>query len=225
MYRLLSYPISQNSAVWPGGKKVACQQIHHVEDGSEWNEWMYTLTNHLGTHYDAPNHHYNAGLKISDLPLERFVFEKPYILDIPKGPNEKITKDDLVPFAEKIQQCDALFLRTGFFKHHHEPELYCENGPGVGSDAAEYLVKHFLNLKVIVLDFLSLNAYSDIPDGMKAHKWLLGEWTDHFICIIEDAHFEDIENETLEKVIALPLLIEELDSAQVTVMAFEKNGE
>ena len=223
MYKLLSYPISKNSTACPGARLVECTQTRATADGFDWNEWDYAIPNHLGTHYDAPNHHYDTGAKIADLPLEQFIFEKPFIIDVPKGFSEKITKADLEPYAEQIAKCDLLLLRTGFSKYYHDKKTYGELNPGVGSDAAEYLNKNFYNLKAIMLDFISLNAYADVPDGTKAHKWLLGQWSDNQICIIEDAHFEDIENDTIDKIIALPLFIKELDSSQVTVLAITKD--
>ncbi|MDR3355305.1 MAG: cyclase family protein [Synergistaceae bacterium] len=223
MYKLLSYPISKQATAWPGAKLIQTVQTRHVGEGSEWNEWEYVLPNHLGSHYDAPNHHFDGGMKIADLPLEQFIFEKPFILDVPKGFNEKITRSDLVPHEERIKRCDALLLRSGFSKYYNDPEIYGKKGPAVGSDAAEYLNKTFPKLKAILLDFISLNTYTDVQDGVIAHKWLLGEWTDNYICIVEDMTMEGVENDTLEKIIALPLFIKEIDSAQVTILAFVKD--
>lgn len=45
---------------------------------------------------------------------------------------------------------------------------------------------------------------SDTDDGNIAHKWLLGKWTDNFICIIEDADLSDVDADKLVKVVGLP---------------------
>ncbi len=226
-YKLLSYPISENSPAWPGACRPELSQQVFVSKGDACNEWDYKLRNHVGTHMDGPNHHLEDGLKIADLPLDRFIYEKPFILDIPKGKSEMILKEDLEKYEKEISEADLLMLRTGQSRIRKEnPEAYGKEGAAVSSGAAEYLVKNFPNLKSVILDFISLCTYVDmkrtdglVPDGDIAHRWMLGKWTENFICIIEDADLSGIDNEHLEQVIALPLFIKKIDSAQVTVLA------
>ena len=226
-YKLLSYPISKDSVAWPGACAPEMEQKVFVSKGAACNEWDYKLRNHVGTHMDAPNHHEENGLKIADLPLDRFIYDRPYIVDIPKGPSEFVLKEDLEPYAEQIAKADLLMIRTGQWKwHRDDPEAYSSKGAAVSSGAAEYLVKNFPNLKSVILDFISLCTYVDMkrtdgktPDGDIAHRWMLGRWTENFICIIEDADLSGIENETLEQVISMPLFVKGIDSAQVTVLA------
>lgn len=219
-YRFLSYKITTTSAVCPGAVRPVFRQTRHVTEGWAQNEWSITIPNHLGTHMDAPNHHYDDGVKIADLPMDRYVYEKPYIIDIPKGFNELITADELKPYEGKIRQCDLLMLRTGHSRYHDtDEEIYGAKGPGVGSDAAKYLNKNFPNMKGIMMDFISLATYTNPDDGNKAHKWLLGEWSDHYSTIIEDATLEGLDNESLVRVFSLPIRYGEVDSAQVSVLA------
>ena len=223
-YKLMSYKLTENMPVWPKVDKVFTNQSGDISTGASCNEWKYTLRNHVGTHMDAPNHHMNDGLKISELPLERFIYEKPLVIDIPKGLCEKITKADLEPYADKIAQCDLLIFRTGQYKlHDTDPKAYSEKGAAVSAEAAEYLVKNFKNIKSVMMDFLSLATPSDTDDGNIAHKWLLGKWTDNFICIIEDADLSDVDADKLVKVVGLPLIMENIDSCQVTVIGYYRD--
>lgn len=219
MYKLLSYPISRHSTACPGATLLSVEKVHTAGEDCDWTEWKYTLPNHLGTHYDAPNHHFAQGKRIAELPLEQFIFEKPFIAEVPKQPNELITKEDLLPYAEQIAACDALLLRTGFSALYHNPEIYGGQNPGVSSEAAKWLNQNFRDLKAVVLDFISLQAMANIPDGVIAHKWLLGQYSDNMICIIEDANLSGLSNDTLVRIFALPYFIDEIDSAQVTVLA------
>lgn len=226
-YKLLSYPIGVDAPAWPGACRPEIEQKVFVSKGAACNEWNYKLRNHVGTHMDAPNHHLENGLKISQLPLERFIYDHPFIIDIPKGASEMITKEELEPYAEEIARADLLMLRTGQWKWHRDNvEDYARKGAAVSSGAAEYLVKNFKNLKSVILDFVSLCTYVDMnrtdgktPDGDIAHRWMLGKWTENFICIIEDADLSGIENGHIEQVISLPLFVEDIDSAQVSVLA------
>ncbi|MDO4343279.1 MAG: cyclase family protein [Eubacteriales bacterium] len=219
-YKFLSYKLTKTSAACIGAVRPEFKQTRHVTEGWAQNEWEITIPNHLGTHMDAPNHHYDNGIKIADLEMDRFVYEKPYIVDVPKGFSELITVEDLKPFAEEIAKCDLLMLRTGHSKYHDTDEYtYAAKGPGLSSQAAEYINKNFENVKGVFCDFIMLAAYTDIEDGNKAHKWLLGEWSDHYCTIIEDATCEGLSNDTLVRVFALPIRYGEVDSAQVSVLA------
>ena len=218
-YKLMSYKLTGDMPTWPGVDKIKTEQKGFVSKGDSCNEWQYTLRNHVGTHMDAPNHHMEDGYKIGDLPMDRFIYDKPLVLDIPKGFYEKITKADLEPYADKIAQCDLLIFRTGQYKFHKDDvKAYEEKGAAVSAEAAEYLVKNFKNIKSVMMDFVSLANPSDTQDGNIAHRWLLGKWTDNFICIIEDADLSDVDADKLVKVIGLPLIMENVDSCQVTIV-------
>lgn len=219
-YKFLSYKLTMKSAICPGAERPVFKQTRHVTEGWAQNEWNITVPNHLGSHMDAPNHHYDEGIKIADLPMDRYVYEKPYLIDIPKGFHELITAEELMPYEKEIGQCDLLMLRTGHCRYHDTDEaVYGAKGPGVGSDAAEYLNKNFPNMKGLMIDFISLASYTDPEDGNKAHKWLLGEWSGHYSTIIEDTDLEGIDNDNLIRVFSLPIRYGEVDSCQVSVLA------
>ncbi len=218
-YKLMSYKLRYGMPAWPNADKIITEQKGFVSKGDSCNEWTYHIRDHVGTHMDAPNHHQEDGAKIGDLPLERFFYDKPLVLDIPKGEYEKIWKADLEPYADKIAECDLLIFRTGQYKWHEtDVEAYENKGAAVSAEAAEYLVKNFPKLKSIMMDFVSLANPSDTADGNIAHKWLLGKWTDNFIGIIEDADLSDVDADKLVKVIGLPLIVENIDSCQVTIV-------
>ncbi len=218
-YKLMSYKLRYGMPAWPNADKIITEQKAFIPQGSPCNEWTYQIRNHVGTHMDGPNHFCNDGKKIGDLPMERFIYEKPFVLDVPKGEYEKIWKADLEPYADKIAACDLLIFRTGQHKWHDtNVEAYENRGAAVSAEAAEYLVKNFPNLKSIMMDFVSLANPSDTADGNVAHRWLLGMWTDNFIGIIEDADLHDLDAEKLKMVIGLPLIIENVDSCQVTIV-------
>ena len=58
--------------------------------------------------------------------------------------------------------------------------------------------------------------------GQPAHQWLLGEFTDHIICGIEDMSMVEIGEDAakIEFMTLGPLRIQGIDSAQVNVMAY-----
>ena len=68
------------------------------------------------------------------------------------------------------------------------------------------------------MDWISLASPLDIKDGHKAHQILLGTEGNAPILIIEDLDLRGLDNESLETVFALPLFVEGIDSAPVTVV-------
>jgi kynurenine formamidase len=222
MYKIISYQITGYVPAWPGSPQTLIEKRGQIAKGDAANTCIISIYNHIGTHYDAPNHFVANGLKISELPPSRFIFEKPLVIDIPKSFCEKITESDLEPYSDKIAVCDLLMLRTGFSVHRAKaPQRYEREGPAIGSDAAEYLISNFPLLSALAVDFVSIGSYSDDPDGQRTHRALLGGKDGRFICAIEDVNMEAVVKDKLKKVFALPLFVKGADSAPVTMLAEE----
>jgi kynurenine formamidase len=181
---------------------------------------MISLYNHIGAHYDAPNHYIPEGPQIAELPLSRFIFERPLLLDVPKGDREKVASGDLIPYRESIEHCDLLMIRTGFSRFRtQEPGRYEAEGPAIASECAEYLVSNYPNIQALAVDFVSIASYRDQADGNRTHQILLGGNGGHFICAVEDVRMAELKPGELKRVFALPLFITGIDSAPVTIVA------
>lgn len=219
MKKVISYPISSTSPGWPGNPTYHVEQFTDIRKGDSANTFKIHLFNHFGTHLDAPLHFNENGTAVKDLPIEEFFYEKPLLLDIPKGAGEKIYVEDLQPYKEELNHCDLLMIRTGFGKERKDnPKLYAENGPAFGSDAARYLVENYGGkIKAAALDFISLASYSDSVDGDLAHRYMCGKYTKEHILIIEDVDMEGLEREHLAYAEAIPLFLEGVDSSPVTM--------
>ena len=222
MYKLLSYKWYKGMVGWPGSMTYHVEPVKMIEKGSASNTFKIEYYNHLGTHFDAPKHFCKDGLAISELPIDRFVFEAPLLIDVPFKNKELIEVGNLEKFESQILECDLLLIRTGYeIFRKKDPEKYQCEGPGISPFLADWLVKKFKNLKAIGFDFISLSSFLFQEEGIKAHRILLGEnkANNKYINIIEDMVLERIEKDKLKRVFAFPILIEEIDSAPVTVLA------
>ena len=114
MYHLLSYPINDHMPAWPDSPQLNVDKRLQIAKGDVANTVYFSFYNHTGTHMDAPNHYLADGIQIAQLPLERFIYEKPVMVEIPKGPCQKVTTEDLLPYAGQIAECDLLMIHTGF---------------------------------------------------------------------------------------------------------------
>lgn len=220
MRMLISYPIQAGAPGWPGNEVYEVERVRVMDNGDVNNSGLFRMHEHYSTHMDAPFHFNNNGPKIAELPLERFFYDKPLLLEMPKGSLELIGPEDFAPYEELIAQADFLMIRTGFERYRDdEPVKYQMESPAISPEGCEYLVKTFGGtLKTVCLDFQSLGNASDTTGaGIAAHRWMLGCYTDEFICVIEDARLRDIpEGAEIVSAATVPLMTVGTDSGPVT---------
>ena len=221
MRTYLSYILDPKDLVWPGEPNIEVKQCTQIKGDSKCNTFCSVLPNHCGTHYDAPWHFNPNGVRITELPMEYFWFDRVVVIDVPKKADEGITPEDLKPFAEEIAQAQLLLIKTGFaFVREKEPEVYQQHGPYLTPEVAAYLVETFPDLRTVGFDFLSIGSPSNDLSA-PAHQTLLGCHSEHYVTGIEDMDLRPLyENHgKVKQVIAAPLRIVQVDSSQVCVIA------
>ncbi len=221
MKTYLSYMLDPKDPVWPGEPNIEITQCTEIKGESQYNSFLSNLPNHCGTHYDGPWHFNPNGLKISELPIDYFWFDKVAVIDAPKKPAEGVEPRDLEPFKEEIAGAQLLLIKTGFaFIREKDPKTYQTQGPYISPDTATYLVEQFPNLHTIGFDFLSIGSPANTLSA-ETHRTLLGCHSKHFITGIEDMDLRPLYEKQIKvkQVIAAPLRIVGLDSSQVSVIA------
>ncbi|PQP81406.1 hypothetical protein C0Q44_23715 [Paenibacillus sp. PCH8] len=215
---LLSYPLSTNTPVYKDNPPVEIQQQSSIEKGDLYNQFIITSLNHNGTHIDGPWHFNPQGKKLSEIPIDYFIFTHPTILDIPKGDDELITKADLEPYEHQIAGADLLLIRTGFGKYRSsDPVRYSHHNPGFSASAASYLMI-FDSLRAIGMDMISAGPSLHEDEAVAFHQKILGKdrVDGKFILVIEDMNLnQDLSN--IGVVYAVPLFIEGVDSSFSTI--------
>ena len=155
------------------------------------------------------------------MPLDRFVYAHPVLLDIPKVDAELVRREELEPHEAAIAGADVLLLRTGWSAiRDSDPVRYAHEGPGVSPDACTYLIDGFPGLKALALDCISLAAYRRIdPDGIVAHQILCGVGRgDRYVLIIEDLDLSAYPpGPPPARLYAIPLFPAGTDSSPCTV--------
>jgi arylformamidase len=201
----LSYEIREGGPAWPGDPGYNWEQVISIARGDVANRGILHLSNHFGTHLDAPNHFNDEGPKIADVPLERFIYERPLLIDAPKGDRELVSRADLEAHDEAIREADLVLIRTGW--------------GGVSPEACDYLIEQ-PQLKAIALDIVSLASYHRLdPEGILAHQILCGVGRkDRYVIIIEDVDLL-LYPADARRVYAVPLFPKGADSSPCTVFA------
>ena len=220
MYRRLSYTLNVRDNAFPGAPTMRIEPFESMQKGDRLNTYNVTLFNHFGTHMDGPNHFNGQGRQLYELELSTFIFEKPLLVDIPKGRGELVEPEELMRFDEAIRAADLLLVRSGFSAMRaSDNRAYSEEGPAISARAAELIVERYQNLKAVGMDWISLSSPLHLEDGIRAHQIMLGKTGAEPVLIIEDIDLSGLDPDTLETVFALPLFIEGIDSAPVTILA------
>ena len=220
MYRRLSYTLNVRDHAFPGAPTMRIEPFESMQKGDRLNTYNVTLFNHFGTHMDGPNHFNGQGRQLYELELSTFIFEKPLLVDIPKGRGELVEPEELMRFDEAIRAADLLLVRSGFSAMRaSDNRAYSEEGPAISARAAELIVERYQNLKAVGMDWISLSSPLHLEDGIRAHQIMLGKTGAEPVLIIEDIDLSGLDTDTLDTVFALPLFIEGIDSAPVTILA------
>jgi kynurenine formamidase len=217
----LSYDIHPDSPGWPGNFTFRWEQVSSIAGGDVANHGVLQFGNHFGSHLDAPNHFNDEGRKIADVPIDRFVYERPRLVDAPAGERELVTREQLEAHADVVAEADLLMIRTGWGAvRASDSERYAADGPGVTPEACAYLVEH-PNVKAIALDCISLASYRKLdPEGIEAHRILCGVGRgDNYVIIIEDVDLSVYPAAGATRVYAIPLFPALADSSPCTVFA------
>ncbi len=225
MYLRLSHDLNLCDHAFPGAPTMKLMPFEVLgEGGAVCNTFRVELFNHYGTHMDGPNHFNPEGKQLWQMPQETFFSESPLVLDIPKGEGEAIMPDELLANDEAIKQADMLFLRSGFEAVRAADNLrYSQRGPSVSADAAQLIVTRWPHLKAVGMDWISLTSPLNLEDGIRAHQIMLGRNGNKPVLIIEDVALADVEADRLEQVLCVPLFIQGIDSAPVTIFAKMKD--
>lgn len=185
--------------------------------GDSCNQQEWRLSNHIGTHMDYPFHFDSKGKRLHDYEAGDLLFQSPFSIQ-PDVSNSLLI--NLEEYSEQIPDItDCLFIDSGFWKKRSE-EDYHQRNPGLTEESGFFLREKFPNIKVVILDFISLTSYQHRDIGRKAHKAFLSkEFNGEPILIVEDANLSILQNYGLPpKVIIAPLLVKEADGTQVNVL-------
>ncbi len=222
MYRLLSYPLVEDAPVWPGNPPAARTEVFSsIARGELANMTVIHLFSHSGTHLDAPRHFNDEGPAAVDVPLERFIFSKPLVVEVPKPEGGMIQRRELEPFARQLPAADLVLLRTGWSElRDRDPGRYANENPMLHPDGARYLMDRYPNLRGLAIDAPSVGAPNHIPETVETHQILtgVGRQDGRYIIILEDLRI-DSDLGQASRIYAWPLFIEGSDGSPCTIVA------
>jgi len=207
----LTHPIGQGTPVWPGDPGPEFRERASVEKHG-YSVHAMVLSDHTGTHLDAPSHVIRGGITLEQIPLETLI-GRAVLLDLTaKGAKDVIGREDLEPYADRLEAGGRVLVKTGWDRHFNTPAFY-ENFPCFTLEAAKYLVS-----KKIILLGMDVPSPSPMDDPDQAiHRAFLGSG----VVLLESLRNLTLLRKAECDLIALPPLFKGLSGSPCRVVAVE----
>lgn len=200
----VSVDIHPRMQAFPGDPRFRSKPVRSLESGDPFGLSRIRMSNHTGTHVDAPSHMISGGKTVTDLPLE-VMNGKARVVQIMN--REKIDILELKQLT-LINDVRILFKTRNshlWTDHKYFSKKYIYLTP----DAATYLVDE--GIKLIGFDYHSVERFGD--ETYPVHKILLGNQ----VVLLEGLNLSQIDEGQYE-MSCLPLKLKDMDGAPARVI-------
>jgi len=213
--RYLSYMLqNKNPAYGRDFSEIQIAPLKSIAKADSCNTFRLQMENHCGTHVDCPAHFFQDGKSVTDYHLEEWIFQSPFVLNLP-------LREDSMVFPEDVKRVpegsDLILIQSGF-SGLRGTKKYSFSNPGVAVSTGLWLRKNRPLARALGLDFISISPYQNREEGRKAHRVFLEPLADSQpILLIEDMDLSS-DLSGLSSVWVVPLRMQGLDSAPCSVI-------
>lgn len=218
-YALLSHALDEDTPHYGGGAKgVSIAALKSIERGDSTNMQEWRLSNHVGTHVDAPRHFFDNGKTIDDFNADFWVCRKTAVASVPLNTGRLLEPDDVPASISTGIEC--LLLKTGFEAFRAE-EKYATDNPGISPSLARHLRGRFPHLRFLGMDLISVSRVPERELGRETHRILLDPTGPGSpILPVEDMRLSPIDGDSsIVGLYIMPLMVAGADGAPATVIA------
>ena len=176
----LSQPLYHNAPNCPVHPPVKSEYIAtHEKDG--WLCELLTLSNHTGSHVDAPLHKIAGGKSLDQIPLETWVGPA-WIVDLRDSTADRAIGAELLQSKLPNLPSDAIvLLATGWGERRAKTDEWHYHSPFLDPSGAKWLVEK--KARGVGIDHYSIGGFG--PDNAVTHEILLGNG----VWIVEELGF------------------------------------
>jgi Predicted metal-dependent hydrolase len=221
-YVEIGYPIYEGMPVYPGLPEVKLSLRERQDKGDYWNGSVLSIYLHAGTHVDAPWHYVPGAPTIDQIPIDRFIYQHPLMLDCPCEFQGLISTEQLKTAGPELAEADFLIFNTGYWRFRESDfTRYSTTFPALAPEAAEYIRADLPRCKAVAIDTLSIeNIPQGIENGFRTHKAFLDP--DRFsgppILVYEDVNPEPIIGQRLKSAFTAPLRLVRHEASVVNII-------
>ena len=126
----LPHVLSEDTPAYRGGDGLRVEVVSSISRGNSANSVVLRLSNHLGSHVDAPRHFFDDGRTVDGFAVNDWFFHQPGLIDIPAGDGDVLGVVQVEAGLSQVSDADLLLIRTGFESRRGMSE-YWKSSPGL----------------------------------------------------------------------------------------------
>jgi len=161
----ITLTLSPELPCWPGDTAFELERVQKIDEGATANVSSLTMSAHMGTHVDAPDHFLNNGKTVEKLALS-VLSGRAYVLNLPEV--DLITAAILEQAEIPPRTRRVLFKTRNSEYWSRQLKDFQTDFVAISPDAAQYLVDR--GVKLVGIDYLSIAPYHQ---GLVTHQILL----------------------------------------------------
>jgi arylformamidase len=161
----ITLTLSPELPCWPGDTAYELERVQKIDEGATANVSSLTMSAHMGTHVDAPDHFLNNGKTVEKLALS-VLSGRAYVLYLPEV--DLITAAILEQAEIPPRTRRVLFKTRNSEYWTRQLKDFQTDFVAISPDAAQYLVDR--GVKLVGIDYLSIAPYHQ---GLVTHQILL----------------------------------------------------
>lgn len=172
----LTRKLRNGMPVWPTHPPFRQDVFTCFEKGDIACNHSLSLSEHSGTHFDAPMHFVPGGRTIDAVPLDRF-FGRMVTIDVSDVEPDSLVGVERIEEFERangvVARDDAVMFHFGwerYWDHPTEAVRFFSDWPGLSRNAARLLVER--KVRLVATDCMSIDRFSSTE--FPAHRTLLG---------------------------------------------------
>lgn len=218
----LSHSLDDQTPGYGGQTGFRMDAVRSIAGGDTANTKTFTLSNHIGTHIDAPLHFFADAPGILAYDADWWTFGQVCLADVQGVGSGELVEPRHLEGADLRPDTDLVLIRTGWeaVRHSDDPverTRYGAAGPGLSAELADWL-RQRTSVRAVGVDFASVSSFLRRLDGRAAHRAFLDPTQP--ILLVEDMSLRSLKASPRSVVVA-PLRVEGADGAPVTVFAEE----
>jgi arylformamidase len=200
----ISVDLHSRMQVYPGDPRFRSKQIRSLQNGDPFALSKIMMSNHAGTHVDAPSHFVEGGPSITDLPLE-LMNGRTRVVQIRHREKIDVAELQQLTFMNDIR----ILLKTRNSHLWTNHKYFSKKYIYMTRDAARYLIDQ--GIKLVGFDYHSVERFGD--ESYPVHKVLL----ENQILLVEGLNLAQIDEGHYE-MSCLPLKLKDMDAAPARVI-------
>jgi arylformamidase len=165
----VSLVLRPDMVTWPGEPAPKIEPLRRIAKGDTANVSVVTISDHAGTHVDPPLHFLEGGNTVEKLPLESLV--GPCVVVAFDGAGhvsaEWLERQKIPAGTERI-----LFKTRNSARWGQPTAPFTRDFTTINASAARWCVDR--RIKLVGVDYLSIEPQGPEKEGYPVHKTLLG---------------------------------------------------